>query len=215
VQTFAHHYGASATGIDFNPVAIARAREVAALAAVDVDFVVADLFAFEPDRPFDLVTSLGALHHTNDCLAAVRRCATTFVATGGTFFLGLYHAHGRRPFLQAFAERRRAGVSEETLFDAYARLRPHHHADPTFLRSWFRDQVLHPHETQHTLAEIVPVLEGCGLTFVATSINDFAPITDREALYRQEALLFDRGRQALDRGEFFPGFFIVVARKAA
>jgi SAM-dependent methyltransferase len=214
-QTLAYHYQAAVTGIDFNPVAIARAQETAAVARLTVTFVAADLFEYTPPQPFAIVTSLGVLHHTDNCLAAVRRCAETFLAPGGTLFLGLYHAFGRKPFLDAFAARKQAGASEDALFNEYARLRPNDETEPTLLRSWFRDQVLHPRETQHTLAEIVPVLESCGLTIAATSVNGFREISSLGALYQGEQQLFDIGREALARGEFYPGFFIVVARKGS
>ena len=212
-QTLAYHYKAVVTGIDFNPVAIARAQEAAAMARLTATFVAGDLFEYSPPQRFAVVTSLGVLHHTNNCLAGVRRCAETFLAPGGTFFLGLYHAFGRKPFLDAFAARKQAGASDEALFNDYARLSPNNEVEPTFLRSWFRDQVLHPHETQHTLSEIVPVLEECGLTIQATSINGFTTITSLDALYRDEQQCLHAGREALARGEFYPGFFIVMARK--
>jgi hypothetical protein len=53
-------------------------------------------------------------------------------------------------------------------------------------RSWFRDQVMHPHETQHTLREISEWLTGAGLTLQSTSINAFAPIGDVALLFAQE-----------------------------
>ena len=48
--------------------------------------------------------------------------------------------------------------------------------DDTLLRSWFRDQVLHPHETQHTLEEMLPVIMDAGMKMVSTSVNRFAAI---------------------------------------
>ena len=87
-----------------------------------------------------------------------------------------------------------------------------HHGLPGAEKTCFW-RVLHPHDTQHTLAEIVPVLEECGLTIQATSINGFTTITSLDALYRDEQRFLDTGRDALARGEFYPGFFIVMARK--
>jgi 2-polyprenyl-3-methyl-5-hydroxy-6-metoxy-1,4-benzoquinol methylase len=212
-HTLAWHYRADVTGIDFNPVAIARAEEIAVALGLDVNFLTADLFEYTPPQAFDVVMSLGVLHHTNDCLAGIKRCAEQFLAPDGTLFLGLYHAFGRAPFLEAVAARKRMGNSEEELWDYYANLSPNDRTDPVFLRSWFRDQVLHPHETQHTLAEIIPLLEGCGLGLEATSINDFAPVAALDDLYEKERGLRGIAELKLACNEFYPGFFVVMARK--
>ena len=42
--------------------------------------------------------------------------------------------------------------------------------------SWFRDQVLHPHETQHTFEEMIPIFESIDFKIIATSINKFERI---------------------------------------
>ena len=50
--------------------------------------------------------------------------------------------------------------------------------DEVMLRSWFRDQVLHPHETQHTVEEVLPWIKAAGLEPRTTSVNEFRPVTD-------------------------------------
>jgi SAM-dependent methyltransferase len=207
------HHGCAVTAIDFNPVAIERARSVASILGQDVQFEVADLFLYEPSVTAELVLSIGVLHHTDNCLNAIERLCTRFVRQGGHLLIGLYHAFGRRPFLEHFARLKAAGLGEDELFEEYCRL----HSwleDGTSARSWFRDQVLHPHETQHTLAELVPVLDRCGMTLAATSINKFAAIDRIDALFEIETGLDQIGRAALARGTYYPGFFLVLAKKA-
>lgn len=184
----AYHYGCRADGIDFNEVAVERARDVAKALAVPATFQVADLFLFENPIRYDLVASLGVLHHTNDCRGALERICTAYVKPGGHVFVGLYHKLGRRPFLEHFDQMKRAGASEAQMFAHYRRL----HStltDDTHALSWFRDQVLHPHETQHTLREIVPTLDGAGVSLVSTSINGFAPIDGLDQLFDAEEKL--------------------------
>jgi cyclopropane fatty-acyl-phospholipid synthase-like methyltransferase len=212
-QTFAWHYKAAVTGIDFNPVAIGRAQETAAAGQIDATFLATDLFTYQPRQKFEIVVSLGVLHHTDNCMAGIQVCADKFLMPGGILFIGLYHAHGRKPFLDTFARRKQAGDSEEEMLKYYSSLSPNNKAEPTLLKSWFRDQVLHPHETQHTLAEIVPLLDKCGLTLEATSINGFTPITNLDALYSAEQNLFSTGKEKLERNEYYPGFFILMMRK--
>jgi SAM-dependent methyltransferase len=208
----AHHHGAAVTGIDFNPMAIERAREVARRLNLAADFRVADLFLYEPDAPFDVAIAIGVLHHTNDCGAGLARLARTCVRPGGHLLVGLYHSYGRRPFLDHFRALRAAGASEEEMLARYRRL----HSwigDETQLRSWFRDQVLHPHETQHTLQEMAPVLERNGMRLVSTSINRFQPFDGLDELFEQEKTFAGIAEERLKTGQYFPGFFVFLARK--
>lgn len=208
----AHHHGSAVTGIDFNPVAIERARETARRLRLAVEFQVADLFLYAPERPFDVAVSLGVLHHTNDCMAGLARLGRACVRPGGHLLVGLYHAYGRRPFLDHFRALRAAGASEGEMLARYGEL----HSwieDETQLASWFRDQVLHPHETQHTLRETVPVLEECGFRLVSTSINRFEPFAGVDELYELEKTYADIAEERLRANRYFPGFFVILARK--
>ena len=54
--------GMQVTGIDMMPEAIDMARERARTNEVEVTWLYGDLFAFEPDQPFDLVFDSGCLH---------------------------------------------------------------------------------------------------------------------------------------------------------
>jgi 2-polyprenyl-3-methyl-5-hydroxy-6-metoxy-1,4-benzoquinol methylase len=109
----AYHHGCQVTGIDFNEVAINRACDIAQELGVPVTFRVADLFLFENPVRYDVVASLGVLHHTNDCHSALNRLCRNYVKPGGYVFVGLYHKYGRRPFLEHFEQIRRAGASED------------------------------------------------------------------------------------------------------
>lgn len=210
-SSIAYHYGCDVRAIDFNPVVIERARTIAKHMRLPVKFTQADLFVYEPDEPVELVVSLGVLHHTNNCHEAIRRCAS-FTRPGGHFLLGLYHTFGRRPFLKHFDEMKRIGKSEEDLLKEYGRLH-NWMGDETHLYSWFRDQVLHPHETQHTLKEVVTLVQQYDLELVSTSINRFFVIDDIDAVYAEEASYETIGKKKLDSGQYFPGFFVALFKK--
>jgi SAM-dependent methyltransferase len=212
--SLAMYHGAEVIAIDFNPVVIHRAREIAGLLRLDrsITFEAADLFRFTLMTPADLVVSVGVLHHTNDCHAALARAFTHFVRPGGYVFVGLYHAYGRRPFLEHFAGLKAQGASEETMFAEYRRLHPELH-DETLARSWFRDQVLHPHETQHTLAELMPLLASCEMELCATSINDYRPFDDVQELIELEPTFERLGSLSLHDGKYYPGFFFMLMRR--
>ncbi|MEQ8654071.1 MAG: methyltransferase domain-containing protein [Kiloniellales bacterium] len=212
-NSLAHHYGKQVVAVDFTPPALARAREVAERLGTTqrVEFVESDIFAFETEKRFDLVLSIGALHHTVDCRAAFAHAAS-FVAPGGFLFVGLYHLYGRRPFLEMM-HKIAAESGEAAAFDQFRKM-AEAQTDDTHLRSWFRDQVLHPHETQHTAAEVWDWLEDAGLMFASTNLNGFEPVARREELVaiepKFEQLSIQRNR---DEQRYFPGFFTVLAEK--
>ncbi len=211
-NAIALHRQCDVVGIDFNPVAIKRSQQVAALLNGPAQFTVADIFTYVPEQPFRFVISLGVLHHTDDCLGALRHLCRHCVKPGGHLFVGLYHRHGRKPFLDHFRMLAEKGASEDAMLAEYQRLHSQLD-DPAHIVSWFRDQVLHPHETQHTLEEIVPVLEQEHMELRASSINGFGKFATREELFALEPGLELEGQRQLEMGHYYPGFFLFLARK--
>jgi len=207
------HHGAQVTGIDLNPEAVDFSRRGAAALGLTTRLQCADLFTYEPETTFPVVVSLGVLHHTHDCAAAVERVCTALVAPGGHALIGLYHRFGRRPFLERFRQMQQRGASEAEMLWRYRELHSQV-VDDTQAWSWFRDQVLHPHETQHTLAEMIGPLATAGCTVVATSLNGFAPLRHGlDEVFRNEADQERIGRERLAQCRYHPGFFVFLARK--
>ena len=157
------------TALDFNPVAVERASEVAKNMNLNTNFIVDDLFNFNPNEKFDLVISIGVLMCTNDCLEAIRSLIRNTLKPGGSLYIGLYHKYmADLPFLNHFKELSDEGSSENELLEEYSKI---HSSikDKTHIKSWFRDQVLHPHETLHTVKEMIPLLDAEGLKMTHTS----------------------------------------------
>lgn len=180
---------------------------------LSASFETADLFAYVPPAPVDVCVSLGVLHHTDDCHAALLRCVNEFVRAGGFFYVGLYHAHGRRPFLDHFADLSARGATEAERVAEFARLRGMS-TDDTHLLSWYRDQAIHPHETQHTLAEVLSVLGPVGVELLSTSLNRFETIDSVERVLAMEPGLEATGRRWLAEGRYYPGFFTAMFRRS-
>ena len=105
------------------------------------------------------------------------------------------------------------GANEDEMLERFREL-DSHIKDETHLMSWFRDQVLHPHETQHTLKEMVGLIDDCGMTLESTSINRFQPFDSADDIYVQEQGYADLAAERLTAGQYFPGFFVFLARKA-
>ncbi|MCA8948347.1 MAG: class I SAM-dependent methyltransferase [Planctomycetes bacterium] len=213
-NTLAHHYGVTVTAVDFTAAALERARAVAAALGTSgrIRFVESDLFDYEHEGTVDLVLSIGVLHHTRDCEAAFKH-VQRFAGPGKQVYIGLYHEPGRRPFLELFRGLLES-KGEEAAFAHYRRLDGIHAADETMARSWFRDQVLHPHETQHTLRELAGWFRDTGFELESTSVNRFEPVADVEALFALEQTFDERSRRAnVDEGRYFPGFFTGLGRR--
>lgn len=212
-NSISYHYNCNVTGIDFNPVAIDQCEAVADTLELDTRFRVQDLFTYQPPKLFDVVVSLGVLHHTGHCIEAIKRICERCVRPNGHILLGLYHKPGREPFLEHFAEMQKAGASEDELFERYKAIHGEVSNDETHARSWFRDQVLHPHESQHTLEEIGPIVESCGFEIQATSLNQWAPIDSLMDIYRSEENCRGISYQSLQASTYYPGFFVFLAQK--
>lgn len=214
VLSASYFYKILAKGIDFNAKVIALAREVAEEAQVKADFEVFDIFSNGDPGKFDIVCSLGVLHHTADPRRGIS-ILSNFLSQNSSarLYIGLYHTYGRRPFLKIFEEMKERGESEERLFMKFCEL----HStlvDKQHLVSWFRDQVLHPHESQHTLMEVNEILNEIGLEIESTSLNKyekFVTIDDiMKVEYQMEELSYTRN---VKENKYFPGFFTVCAKR--
>ncbi len=229
VNTIAYHYALDIVGIDACESAINRASEVSKQLSLKtrVRYYCVDLFNINSIRlndtnKFYLVNTLGVLHHTYDCRQALLSILN-LVEDGGFIHIGLYHKYGRRPFLELFqkyreeweassSESRRREI-EEQAFLAYRELN-FPTTEETLLRSWFRDQVLHPHESQHTFQEVYYWLTECGFQCVTTSINQFQRVRAWEGLFNEEKKMYDLSyKRNYEEKSYFPGFFVVLAQK--
>jgi len=188
INYYYRKYGTSAIGIDYNTVALKQAREVASILDIASEFVETDLFNYRPKLLFDLVTSIGVLHHTDNCIEALRCICKYYVANGGYIFIGLYHEYGRKPFLNHFNDLKLNGASEKTLMKEFKKLF-RGYTDETHFASWFFDQVMHPHETQHTLEKLIPVLHSENMELISTSINKFEPFDSENEICEVEKTL--------------------------
>ena len=217
-----YHYPLRAYGIDMCQKALLRAREISEKLKLGnkVRFINCDLFHPSFKRPFRFVNSLGVLHHTFSVKEALSTISD-FVEKNGYMHIGLYHKFGREPFLNLFKkykEKLREGeqLNDREFNDAYGAFKElnSHISDEVFLKSWFRDQVLHPHESQHTFKEVAEILVDLGFIVMSTGINKYAPITDLNQIFNYERKYLEISLEKNVKSKiYFPGFFTVFARK--
>ena len=113
-------------------------------------------------KSFDLIISL-EFYITQEILKPLEKICQS---TNGSIFIGLYHKYGRKPFLDEFKNIEGDVVKFKRYCELDTRL-----DDKVHLFSWFRDQVLHPHETQHTMKEVNKILENNNMEVVWSSIE--------------------------------------------
>ena len=117
----------------------------------DCNFLQANLFELPlQEESFDLVICKGVLHHTADARAAFR-AACRLAKPGGYVLVGLYNRIGRIPtsLRRWYFKLTRRGQADGDYV-----LRQITQSDEK-ARSWFYDQYLHPHETRHTVDEVL------------------------------------------------------------
>jgi hypothetical protein len=125
--------------------------------------VFAQMNLFRPalkDDFFDFVISNGVLHHTADCRGAFSRISR-LAKPGGYVIVGLYNAFSRQIHYARLGLYRLTGITSRVLDPHFTKVREEGRRD-----AWFQDQYCHPHETSHTLDELLRWMEEDGLEFV-------------------------------------------------
>ena len=214
------HPEKTVVGIDFNPIAVKRANEVSNQLKLNSIFKQEDIFQYNPKVKFNLAISIGVLHHTNNCFEGIKLIIKNMINKKGKIYIGLYNQYGREPFLEYFNNFKKKGASKNELFNKYSELH-HNLEDKTHLKSWFRDQVLHPHETQHSIKDVLKFLDSLSFKVTYTSINGYKKIIfekdkgynddQLKELYADEIEMKNRAKKALVEKRYYPGFFTFLA----
>ena len=139
------------------------------------------------DGSFDVVISNGVLHHTGDCEGAFRAILAK-LKRGGLILIGLYNSLGRLPTLWKAWAFRTLGPK---LYFLDPRLRDWRTA-PARIKAWFMDQYRHPHETRHSMDEVLRWFDVHGVDFVNS-----IPRADGKEFSEQERLFESKSRGTL------------------
>ncbi len=181
-----------------------------------VRFAQMNLFrpAFAP-ASFDVVLCNGVLHHTADPRGGFESIAR-LVKPGGLIVIGLYNTYGRL-LLDARRVVFRLTGGRFKWIDSYLRNTP---MSKEKIDAWFHDQYRHPHESKHTMGEVLQWFQASGFEFVH-GVPPTSPWTD----YSEDAALFEREEagtkveralaqtKMIATGSREGGFFIMIGRK--
>ncbi len=214
-NTLGHYYKKKVTAVDFTKKAINIASEVNKKLKLDSLFFNSNIFEYNDEKKYDLVISMGVLHHTFDCKKAFEKIIN-FLKPGGYVYVGLYHYYGRKPMLNLLQGHAR-WFGDNYSYDLFKKMN-NSMSDEKQNYSWFRDQVLHPRETQHTLLEVMEWLNENSLVLQSTSINNYKNLKNF-SIYDLDQLEKNLENSSCKTNQldfkFNPGFFTFCARKKA
>ncbi len=127
-----------------------------------VKFVQMNLFrpCFKPGQ-FDVVLCNGVLHHTSDPYGGFQSILP-LVKPGGHIIIGLYNTYGRLMTDLRRLMFRMTGDRAKWL-DPYLRKEA---LSTDKRRAWYADQYRHPHESKHTVGEVLEWFAESGVDFV-------------------------------------------------
>jgi carbamoyltransferase len=163
---------------------------------------------------FDVVISNGVLHHTSDCRLAFHTISR-LVKPGGYLVVGLYSAYSRKLHAARRAVVRFTGLTSPWLDPHFKKIGAEGKRE-----AWFQDQYHHPHETSHTIDEVLGWMKEDGFDFV-NSIPKPAPgpvLAPRERLFAPRSVGTPTSRVLsqlanMASGYREGGFFIMVGQR--
>jgi carbamoyltransferase len=166
------------------------------------------------DGFFDYVISNGVLHHTGDTRLAFRRISC-LVKPGGYVAVGLYNAYSRQLHYARRALFRWTGLTNRWLDPHFGRVVANGKRE-----AWFQDQYCHPHESAHTLDQVIRWMDEAGFEFVNSIPKPvLGPVlAPNENLFSPQSSGTQVGRVLsqlayMSSGYQEGGFFIVIGRR--
>ena len=227
LMTASTYSDAEVVAVDLSAASLGRAQRVAAEQQIDnVTFLRGDLLDLSGLRgTFDLVESVGVLHHLADPAAGLASLLTR-VAPGGLVRLGLYSERARTGVVAARTLLAEAGIRGDTdgLREARRLLlalpddhpaRTVVHSPDFYSLSGLRDLVLHACEHRYTPHSLDALLQGAGLELLGWSLPSTAVAAAYRARFPDDPHMTDLARWDAfeqDAPRTFVGMYLVWCR---
>ncbi len=166
------------------------------------------------DGSIDVVICNSVLHHTHNARAGFEALLRK-AKPGGLILIGLYNTYARLPTLWRRWAFERFGP---TLYFLDRRLTSAR-VNGDRWQAWFRDQYRHPHETRHSIDEVLGWFDACGVDFLSSiPAADGSPFTSASRLFEPHSrgTLTVRAAtqlQMLLTGGRDGGRFVMIGRK--
>jgi SAM-dependent methyltransferase len=168
-----------------------------------------------PEKTFDLIICQGVLHHTSNPYLGFQSIAK-LLKPGGYIIIGLYNWYGRliTDFRRMFFK-----ITGDKFKLLDPRLRTKDRG--IFKRdSWFNDQYKHPHESKHTIGEVLKWFDENNFSFIngIPKVKPFSPISIDEKLFKPNLRGNFYHHLFSQLGTIIPGYregglFIMIGRK--
>jgi 2-polyprenyl-3-methyl-5-hydroxy-6-metoxy-1,4-benzoquinol methylase len=164
---------------------------------------------------FDMVLCNGVLHHTSDPYGGFRSIAR-LVRPGGHLVIGLYNRYGRL-LLDTRRQIFRMTNGRMKSIDPYLRKT---RMSTGKRDAWFADQYQHPHESKHTMGEVLRWFDESGFDFIngVPKLRVWEPFSADENLFGPTGAgsALERGlaqAKMIVTGNKEGGFYVMIGRR--
>jgi 2-polyprenyl-3-methyl-5-hydroxy-6-metoxy-1,4-benzoquinol methylase len=146
-------------GIDFSDSSLKKARSLKDKLHLD-SWNLKKVDILDPEqvagigKQFDYLLCMGVLHHTGNAYQGFVNILK-LLKPGGYVAVGLYNTFGRIPLNIRQFLARTIFKNNDTVKDWFIRMQIGEFEDKERARGWWNDQYLHPHETTHTIGEVL------------------------------------------------------------
>ena len=125
-------------------------------------------------KQFDYVLCMGVLHHTGDAHRGFKNILK-LLKPQGYLAVGLYNKIGRIPLKLRILAAKTIFKNNNRVKDYFIRMQIGEVEDKERARGWWNDQYCHPHETTHTVGEVLRLFKWGNLEYHHTtpSLNPF------------------------------------------
>ena len=188
------------TAVDLSLASLAYAkRKTAELGITNLEYLQADILKLDQlEQEFDIIESVGVLHHMNEPMAGWR-VLTDLLKPGGLIKIALYSELARHPIVEVRKEitLQKVGTSDVDIREFRRSLAESNDKNHQLLTKWsdffslsmLRDLILHVQEHRFTLPQIKNCLDELGLKFCGFDNKD--TISNFRKLHGEEADIYD------------------------
>ena len=188
------------TAVDLSLASLAYAkRKTAELGVTNLEYLQADILKLDQlDQVFDIIESVGVLHHMNEPMSGWR-VLTDLLKPGGLIKIGLYSELARQHIVDVREEitSQNVGTSDVDIRKLRRSLAESNDKSHQLLTEWgdffslsmLRDLILHVQEHRFTLPQIKNYLDELGLKFCGFDNND--TISNFRKLHGEEADIYN------------------------
>ena len=188
------------TAVDLSLASLAYAkRKTAELGITNLEYLQADILKLDQlEQEFDIIESVGVLHHMNEPMTGWR-VLTDLLKPSGLMRIGLYSELARHNIVKVRKEitLQKVGTSESEIREFRHSLTESNDENHQQLTNWndffslsmLRDLIFHVQEHRFTLPQIKNCLDELGLKFCGFENKD--AISSFRELHGQEANIYD------------------------